>query len=235
MANITPKSVDGNVNPAQHTVTGTLWPDCSGVDYTCPCKGGYVIGTVQLGGSQPLMVPGTVVDPQRYCPHDPDAEAPFSVVLEADSGTDGRTLIRLGRFSSQYYGDGATKIAGAAAELFHGEIFVKLDERGCRTEPMRRGRDGQHVPVSAAWLQRELTFRCRFIEPFERGAWQAVAQCPPDFAVQVLKQAWPYGFAIVPVPPSRKMIGAAAHCTYEQMLAVGWTDALMLEHGMMKP
>lgn len=35
--------------------------------------------------------------------------------------------------------------------------------------------------------------------------------------------------------PTKVMTPAAGGFTYEQMLAAGWTDATLLEHGMMQP
>ena len=42
-------------------------------------------------------------------------------------------------------------------------------------------------------------------------------------------------FAHPVTPPARVMLPAAQGASYEQMLAAGWTDALLIQHGMMKP
>lgn len=36
-----------------------------------------------------------------------------------------------------------------------------------------------------------------------------------------------------PAPPVRQMTAAAGGATYESMIAAGWTDALLVQHGMM--
>lgn len=38
-----------------------------------------------------------------------------------------------------------------------------------------------------------------------------------------------------PVPPARQMTAAAQGASYEQLIAAGWTDALLVQHGMMAP
>lgn len=37
----------------------------------------------------------------------------------------------------------------------------------------------------------------------------------------------------VPAAPQRRMLPPANGATYEQMVANGWTDALLIQHGMM--
>lgn len=44
----------------------------------------------------------------------------------------------------------------------------------------------------------------------------------------------PYG-AYAAVPPARTMTPAAQGQTYEAMIAAGWTDAMLVQHGMMLP
>jgi hypothetical protein len=38
-----------------------------------------------------------------------------------------------------------------------------------------------------------------------------------------------------PAVPVRRMTPAAGATTYEQYIAAGWTDALLVQHGMMLP
>jgi len=38
-----------------------------------------------------------------------------------------------------------------------------------------------------------------------------------------------------PPPPMRRMTAAANGATYDAMIAQGWTDALLIQHGMMLP
>lgn len=40
-------------------------------------------------------------------------------------------------------------------------------------------------------------------------------------------------FMAPPAPPARVMLPAAQGATYEQLIANGWTDALLIQHGMM--
>jgi len=38
-----------------------------------------------------------------------------------------------------------------------------------------------------------------------------------------------------PAAPVRTMLPAANGATYEAMIAAGWTDAMLVQHGMMAP
>jgi len=38
---------------------------------------------------------------------------------------------------------------------------------------------------------------------------------------------------VVPQAPVHQMLPAAGGATYEAMVAAGWTDALLIQHGMM--
>jgi len=40
---------------------------------------------------------------------------------------------------------------------------------------------------------------------------------------------------MAPVAPVRQMTAAAGGHAYEAMIAQGWTDALLVQHGMMLP
>jgi hypothetical protein len=176
---------------------------------------------------------------ELYCTHDPDAETPFSLVLDPETAPM-EPVIRLPTWHQGRYGINDLISERYAVTAFASEFFVR------DSKIMRTGREGDPVPVSLVWLQRELSKRFMFLEwratwdktvspnIFLGEGWLPEDQCPEHFARSVLEFAQKFEtYGTEPCAPKHQLIGIAANWKYEDAIRSGWTNKVLVARGLM--